>query len=108
MIAAQGIALVLAGAVLEGVAQVCLKHAAVPRIRRAHWLAAGVLLFLLEILLYTRALQILPVSVAYPLSAFSYAAVVLAARMMLGERPDRRRWFGVLLVALGAACAIPT
>lgn len=108
MSASQAVLMVLAGAILEGVAQVCLKHAAAPRARRHYWLLAGVGLFLLEIGLYTRALQTLPVSVAYPLSALSYAAVVVAARLMLGERPDRRRWIGVLLVAVGAACAIPS
>ena len=105
---APGVLMVLSGAVLEGVAQVCLKRTASSGSRRLPWLAAGVVLFLLEIGLYTRALKTLPVSVAYPLSALSYAAVVVAARLLLGERPDRRRWAGVLLVVTGAACALPS
>lgn len=102
-----GVFMVLSGAVIEGVAQVCLKHSTAAQARRQGWLAAGVLLFLVEIALYTRALKTLPISVAYPLSALSYAAVVLSAFLLLGERPDHRRWLGVVLIVLGAACAIP-
>jgi drug/metabolite transporter (DMT)-like permease len=105
---APGVALVLAAALIEGVAQVCLKRATeIVRRTDAAWLALGVGLFVIEIGLYTRALKTLDVAVAYPLSALSYASVVLSARLLLGERPDRRRWSGVLLIILGAACAVP-
>jgi drug/metabolite transporter (DMT)-like permease len=98
--------MVLCGAVLEGFAQVCLKRASVQGAQRP-WLVTGILLFLVEIGLYTRALKTLDVAVAYPLSALSYATVVLAAALVLDERPGVRRWLGVLLIALGAACALP-
>lgn len=103
-----GLAMVLLGALLEGVAQVSLTRASRGTDwRHARWLVLAIALFAVEISLYTRALQQLPVAIAYPLSALSYAAVVLAAWLLLGERPNRRRWLGVLLIGLGAGLALP-
>lgn len=107
MNALPGVLMVLAGSLLEGVAQVCFKRAASEPQHRLRWLAPGILLALIEIGLYTRALKSLPISAAYPLSALSYAAVVLAARVLLGEQPSRRRWLGIALIVAGAACALP-
>ena len=103
-----GIVMVGLAALLEGVAQVALKCAAgTTGARHTAWLGLGGALFVLEIGLYTRALKTLDIAVAYPLSALSYAAVVLAARILLGERPDRSRWASVALIVVGAACALP-
>jgi multidrug transporter EmrE-like cation transporter len=100
--------MVCVAALLEGVAQVALKCAAGSSgTRHVVWLSLGGALFAVEIGLYTRALKTLDIAVAYPLSALSYAAVVLAARVLLGERPDRSRWTGVVLIVAGAACALP-
>jgi undecaprenyl phosphate-alpha-L-ara4N flippase subunit ArnE len=105
---ATAISLVLAGSALEGFAQVCLKLAS-SRQSGAYvfWTGFGSILFVLEIGLYTRALKSLDIAVAYPLSALSYAAVVIAARMLLGEKVALRRWLGVAFIVAGAALAIP-
>lgn len=103
-----GAILVVVAALLEGVAQVGLKRAAQAQgWSHGTWLAGASLLFAVEIAAYTLALQRLPVALAYPLSALSYTAVVVAARLLLGERPGRRRWLGVLLITTGAALSLP-
>ena len=103
-----GIILILAGSVLEGLAQVCLKVASAHTARSyVLWVSLGASLFLIEISFYTRALKTLDIAVAYPLSALSYAAVVIAARVLLGEKPNFRRWLGVAFIVAGAALAIP-
>ena len=103
-----GIILILAGSLLEGLAQVCLKLASTQTARTyALWAILGAGLFLIEITFYTRALKTLDIAVAYPLSALSYATVVISARVLLGEQPDFRRWLGVLFIVAGAALAIP-
>ena len=105
---ATSISLVLAGSALEGFDQVFLKLAASRKSwPYVFWTGMGSILFVLEIGLYTRALKSLDISVAYPLSALSYAAVVIAARLVLGEKPDVRRCLGVALIVAGAALAIP-
>ena len=102
-----GALLVVAAALLEGLAQVCLKLSAHAPRRPREWWALGVALFVVEIALYTGGLRWLDVSVAYPLSALNYAAVVGASALLLGERGGSRRWWGVALVVLGAALSAP-
>lgn len=103
-----GILLVLSGSVLEGFAQVCLKRASDTKAwDYAKWITLGAGLFVIEIAFYTRALKSIDVAVAYPLSALSYASVVIAARVLLGEKPDFRRWLGVAFIVAGAGLAIP-
>jgi drug/metabolite transporter (DMT)-like permease len=41
------------------------------------------------------------VSFVVPATALSYAVGALGAKLFLGERVDRRRWLGVLMVCLG-------
>jgi multidrug transporter EmrE-like cation transporter len=105
---AAGMTLVLAGSALEGFAQVSLKIATRKKAwAYAYWTGIGALLFVIEICLYTRALKSLDIAVAYPLNALSYTSVVIAARVLLGEKPDLRRWMGVVFIIAGAALAIP-
>lgn len=102
-----GALLVVLAAIVEGLAQVSLKVGAhAPRRARA-WVALGVALFVIEVVLYTGGLKWLDVSVAYPLSALNYAAVVAASALFLKERGGRRRWWGVALIVLGAALSAP-
>ena len=59
-----GALLVVAAALLEGLAQVCLKLSAHAPRRPREWWALGVALFVVEIALYTGGLRWLDVSVA--------------------------------------------
>ena len=102
-----GVLLVLLAAFIEGLAQVCLKVGARSLSRPRSWMALGVALFVIEILLYTGGLRSLDVSVAYPLSALNYAVVVAASALFLKERGGLKRWCGVALVVLGAALSAP-
>jgi drug/metabolite transporter (DMT)-like permease len=43
------------------------------------------------------------VSLVVPATALSYAVGALGAKLFLGERVDRLRWLGVLLVVVGVA-----
>ena len=43
------------------------------------------------------------VSLVVPATALSYAVGAVGAKFFLGERVDRLRWLGVLLVVLGVA-----
>jgi undecaprenyl phosphate-alpha-L-ara4N flippase subunit ArnE len=104
-----GVLLIVSAALVEGAAHVCLKRAAisVPPHGGLRWQALGVLLFIVEIALYTGGLRQLDVNIAYPLSALSYAAVLGASAVFLREQVGPRRWAGVALVGLGAALCAP-
>ncbi len=56
---------------------------------------AGLALWAVELAAWVLTLQRLPLEVAFPLMALSYAAVPLAAHLFLRERLDRRQWAGV-------------
>ena len=64
---------------------------------------AGLALWAAELVAWVLTLQRLPLEVAFPLMALSYAAIPLAAHWVLRERLDRRQWTGVALITLGAA-----
>ncbi|MBF0421771.1 MAG: EamA family transporter [Magnetococcales bacterium] len=96
-----GIGLVIAASVIEGLAQVCLKKSVLLVERKWLWLIAGVSLFVLEALLYTVALQWLPVATAYTLGALTFVATALFSWWLLREPVDQRRWLGLALIVLG-------
>ncbi len=98
-----GLLIVVACAVIEGLAQVLLKKSTSAGSLARLWLALGVGLFLLEAVLYTAALQFLNVSIAYTVGSLSFVTVTLLSAWLLRERVTRIRWLGVAMILLGAA-----
>lgn len=103
----EGVAFAIAATIFEGTAQVFLKLAS----RGVHgfswgffWTATGLVTFAAEALVYSLALRSLSVGIAYPIGALSFVFVTLLSQWWLGERVDRTRWAGVLLIILGTAC----
>ena len=102
-----GIALVILSSAIEGFAQVCLKRSAMlSSAGKMRWLALGIVLFILEALFYSGALQSLDISTAYPLGALSFVSVTLFSRWLLNEFIDRNRWIGLGLIVCGAALVV--
>jgi uncharacterized membrane protein len=103
-----GILFVVISAFIEGGAHTAFKLAVHHEGKRyALWMTAGIVAFLFSMAFYTGALKALDVVVAYPLDALNFAFVALFARYCLKEEISRRRWMGILLIAMGAALAIP-
>lgn len=69
------------------------------------WIAAGILVYVVEITLWFAALSMTRLSIAFPFMALSYCGVVIASRFILGERVSFRRWLATGAVALGVALA---
>jgi len=67
------------------------------------WIALGVAAYVLEIFLYTLALQRLDVSVAFPLGSLCFVGVALLSRVFLAESVGTVRWLGVLTILAGGA-----
>lgn len=76
-----------------------------PHLLRRPLFWVGLALWAVELVAWLGVLQRLPLTVAFPLMALSYAAIPTAAHFALAERLDRRQWAGVALITLGAAVA---
>ena len=99
-----GVALVVLCTVIEGFAQLFFKKSVSGD--KAMWIGLGVGFFLVETAIYSGALSILDVSTAYPIGSLSFVAVTVLSRVLLGERVTRIRWFGVLLILVGASLVV--
>jgi multidrug transporter EmrE-like cation transporter len=101
-----GIMLVVTASAVEGLAQVCLKRAATPSANKRRWLSLGIVLFIVEALLYSAALRSLDVSTAYPLGALSFVSVTVFSRWLLNEKISPQRWLGLALIVCGGALIV--
>ena len=105
-----GVALVAGAMVVESCAQLCLKLGSAapvrpapgvsPRSRRA-WIAVGVAAYVVEIALYTLALRLMDVSVAFPLGSLCFVGVALLSRLVLREAIGWSRGLGIGLILAG-------
>lgn len=109
--------LLLGSVTCDVVGQVCFKLGVGPHdapqlrgmsglIRRvvgSRWVALGVLVYVVEFVLWFAALSRAPLSFAFPVAALSYVGVVLASRLVLRERVSLRRWLGTAAIVAGVA-----
>jgi drug/metabolite transporter (DMT)-like permease len=68
---------------------------------RKKFLILSVFFMAISFFAFLNLVQFADLSFAVPASAASIVFETLLARMILGERVDARRWWGVCLVALG-------
>ena len=69
----------------------------------SRWVVAGLLIYVVEFIVWFAALSLAPLSVAFPFMALSYCGVVVASRLILREHISARRWAATLVVAAGVA-----
>ena len=96
-----GVALVVVCSIIEGVAQVFFKKSALVAVRKQAWISAGVVLFVLQALIYTGALRLVEVSTAFPIGSIGFVVVALLSQRFLNEPVTGPRWTGVVLITLG-------
>ncbi|MBU9809618.1 4-amino-4-deoxy-L-arabinose-phosphoundecaprenol flippase subunit ArnE [Rahnella sp. C60] len=102
-----GFFLVLAVSVITCAGQLCQKQAAqvagqgMAKVLR--WLGLAILLLGIAMLLWLRVLQLLPLSLAYPMLSLNFVFITLCARGCFGEVVDARHWCGVGLIMCGIA-----
>jgi drug/metabolite transporter (DMT)-like permease len=65
------------------------------------WLWLGVGCYIIEFLVWIAFLSLLPLSEAILLGSINIVAVMVAGRLLFGEKLTRRRVAGILLVTLG-------
>jgi len=91
---------------LEGFAQISLKLSAKAPRRRIAGVAASVVLFVLAAVIYSGALRVLNVSVAYALDALGFVAVAVLSQVFLREPIAPVRWLGVAMIVVGTSLIV--
>ena len=65
------------------------------------WLYMALCVYALATVLWLYLLQRIPLSLAYPFSAFAMVIVPIAAVLIFGERLTWSYWVGVLFISIG-------
>jgi drug/metabolite transporter (DMT)-like permease len=99
--AAVGVLLVVICAMLEGVAQMFLKKSVLGKVRWFLWISIGVVILLIEKVIYSQALLFLDVGAAYTISSLNLISITFMSRCLLREKVTRMRWIGVCLIFIG-------
>lgn len=88
--------------------EVCLKHAAngstVREVLSKPMTWLGIVAWAVELIAWMIVLEYVPLSIAFPIMALSYVAIVIAGAGLFQERVDFRHAAGVLLIAAGVTC----
>jgi len=104
--------LFILGAVLESVTQVFLKKGALKNqnvhgmqyllnVARNKWVITGVLVYVLQMILWVVLLMYIPLTIAFPLTGIQKVIIIIFAAIVLKESVSRMEWAGVFLIALG-------
>ena len=101
-----GVLLVVVRTMVEAFGQTFLKRSSVDVERRRRWILLGVLVLMVEIVLYSGALRFLAVSTAFPITSLSFVMVTLLSRWQLGEEVAPLRWVGVGLILVGTSLIV--
>src|ERR1700674_4031673 len=65
------------------------------------WISLGVVILLIEKMIYSEALLFLDVGAAYTIGSLNLIAVTFMSRCLLREKVTRKRWIGVCLIFVG-------
>ncbi len=98
-----GIFLVALSTIFDSFSQITMKKATPRNSRTAIWIAAAIFFSCIEAVVYTFALQVLSVGIAFAISGLSFAVTTILARWLLNEHVTMTRWIGVVLIVSGAS-----
>jgi drug/metabolite transporter (DMT)-like permease len=99
---AVGVLLVVIWALLEGIAQVFLKKSVRGAVRWYLWISFGIMILIVEKVIYSEALLFLDVGAAYAISSLNLISITFMSRYLLREKVTKMRWIGVFLIFIGA------
>jgi drug/metabolite transporter (DMT)-like permease len=98
-----GILLVVVSSAIEAVGEIFLKKSRHQRERQVYWVALGVSVFAVQMMMYTVALRYLDVGAAFAIASLSFAFVALLSRWFLGEAVTPIKWLGIALIMGGTS-----
>ncbi len=98
-----GIFCVIFSIITETIGQVNLKKSTLIKdpVKRRIVLLFGLSLMLTEVFIWNYVMQILDLSIAYPLSSFGLIVISLLSKFYLKEQISLRRWLGIFCVLFG-------
>lgn len=107
------------GAALESTTQVFLKKGAAAhretggmryylKLLENRWIIAGILVYLLEMVIWIVLLANVPLSIAFPLTGFQKIFIILLSVVAFKEKVSRMEWIGVGLTFLGIVLIVNT
>ncbi len=83
--------------------ELCFKQGASQS--RYQWLVGcGITLWIIEILLWARVLQLIPLSIAFPFMSLCYVGIPLCSNWLLCEPIGKKQWYGIGLISFGVTC----
>ncbi|SPP31118.1 putative 4-amino-4-deoxy-L-arabinose-phosphoundecaprenol flippase subunit ArnE [Arsenophonus endosymbiont of Aleurodicus floccissimus] len=65
------------------------------------WLLTAIILLVLGMLFWLKLLQILPLSIAYPMLSINFVIVTLIGQFIYQEKISIKHWIGVFIIMLG-------
>src|SRR5258708_34285731 len=98
-----GVALVILASIIEGVSQTFFKKSALVAVGKQRWVAGGVVLFVLQALIYTGALRFVEGSTAFPIGSSGFVVVALLSPNFRAEPGTGTRWPRAVLTTLRVA-----
>ncbi|TRL40262.1 EamA family transporter [Rhizobium straminoryzae] len=100
--------LVMFCVVTETGREICFKQAAAThdgmRAILSPMAGLGIVFWAVELVAWTRVLQIAPLSLAFPLMALSYVTIALSGAIVFNETINLRHALGIVLVTAGVVC----
>lgn len=110
-----GLAIVTIAVLFEALGQLAFKHGAegaragggIENLLRRLWrnrsVAVGIMCFAAQAVLWTMALRLLDVSIAFPASSLCFVFVAVLSKVWLKEQIEFERWIGFGLILGGVA-----
>ena len=98
-----GIMLVVLSSLIEGFGEIFLKKSRMQRHRQVYWVALGVAVFIVQIFVYTAALQHLAVGAAFAIASLGFVFVALLSKWFLREEVTPIKWLGIAFIMLGTS-----
>jgi undecaprenyl phosphate-alpha-L-ara4N flippase subunit ArnE len=110
--------IIIAAVGLEVLGQLAFKHGAAGIVRESGhqavlhywrdmllnpWIQLGIATHAVELVLWIAALNLAPLSLAFPLTSLSYCGVAIGGHYLLGERLAGRSRVAIVMITLGAA-----
>lgn len=111
----KAIPLILAGVLLNALAQICLKKGLqaaggmqvalgpLVRLLLEPWILGGLACYAVSVVVWLGALSLVQVNYAYPFLALGFIANALMARAFLGELMTPMRWVALGVIVLGVS-----
>ncbi len=83
--------------------EICFKYG-VSTLGSRRAIPLGIFFWAVQIILWARVLQSVPLSIAFPFMSLCYIGLPLAGHLFLKETIQPRAWMGIALITLGVIC----